>query len=169
MRTAIATRIMPLGIVLSLLVVAASAPKTLGAQSWSFQEQEAIDHLETCWSTWAEEDYDAWAQACNLDPTGSYWNTAELAPSPMDTQGHYQRSIMLEEYELNDIVAWDIRPIRVTSWGDLVGVYFFGMWQLKDADGEISVFQDRRFEILRKVDGRWGVVGGMSALDPSSN
>jgi hypothetical protein len=169
MRTAIATPIKLPGIVLSLLLVAAFAPQTVQAQSWSSQEQEAIDHLRVCWSAWAEEDYDAWAQVCSLDPSGSYWDTAELAPSSMDAQGHYLRAVVLQGYADADVVAWDVRPVSVTSWGDVVGVYFFGVLHLRDSEGTVTLIQDRRFEILRKVDGRWSVVGGMSALDPSSN
>jgi hypothetical protein len=166
---AMATRIKLPKTALSLLIVAALAPQTLQAQSWSSLEQEAIDHLRACWSTWAEEDYDAWVQVCNLDPSGSYWNAAELAPNSMDAQGHYLRAIVLQGYEDTDVVAWDVRPVSVTSWGDLVGVYFFGVAHLRDSEGVVTVAQDRRFEVLREVDGQWSVVGGMSVLDPSSN
>ena len=160
-------RITPALVILALLVTAALAPLAVRAQSWSAEEQEAIDHLRGCWSTWVTEDYETWTETCNLDPAGSYWNAAELAPNSMDTGDHYLRAIVLQGYTDSDVVAWDIRPIRITSWGDVVGVYFFGVAHLRDSEGTITVVQDRRFEVLRKVDGRWSVVGGMSVADPS--
>jgi hypothetical protein len=82
----------------------------------------------------------------------------------METREGYLRSIVLEGFENGDVVAWDVRPIKVTTWGDVVGVYFYGIVHLKDSDGNVSVVQDRRFEVLRKTNGRWGVVGGMAVL-----
>jgi hypothetical protein len=169
MRVAAARPVNLTGIVLSVLVAGVLAPQALQAQTWSTQEQEAIDHLKACWSTWAEEDYDEWARVCNLDPDGNYWNTVEQAPGPMDSQGHYLRAIVLQGYADTDVVAWDIRPVNVTSWDDVVGVYFYSVMHLRDSEGLVTVIQERRFEILRNVDGRWGVVGGMSILDSPSD
>ena len=134
---------------LLLLALSALNPQPVGAQSWSTQEQEAIDHLKACWSTWATEDYEAWARACNLDPSGSYWNTAELAPNSMETADGYLRDIVLEGFEDTDVEAWDVRPIRVMSWGEVVGVHFYGILHLRGSDGTISIVQDRRFEVVR--------------------
>jgi hypothetical protein len=139
----------------SLMAVSALTPQAIAAQSWSVQEQEAIDHLRACWETWSTEDYDAWVETCNLDPSGSYWSSEELAPNPMETGHGYLRDIVLQTLQDGDVVAWDIRPIKVTTWGDVVAVYFYGIMHLRDSDGNVSIVQDRR------LDGRWGVVGGM--------
>jgi len=151
----------PVAIGISLMAISGLTPRTVAAQSWSAQEQEAIDHLRACWETWATEDYDAWVETCNLDPSGSYWSSEELAPNSMETGQGYLRGIVLQTLRDADVVAWDIRPIKITTWGDVVAVYFYGITHLRDSDGNVSVLQDRRLEILRKVDGRWGVVGGM--------
>lgn len=152
---------------LLLLATLATAlmPGPMRAQTWSPQEQEAIDHLAACWSTWAARDFDVWAQTCRLDPAGSYWEASEVAPSSMDLNSPYLGATARRDFEDLDVVAWDIRPIRVTSWGNVVGVYFFGVMRLRDPEGNVTVIQDKRFEVLRKVDGRWGVVGGMSVVD----
>ena len=149
------------GIAVSLTAILALTPRAIIAQTWSAQEQEAIDHLRACWETWATEDYEAWTQTCNLDPSGSYWSGDELAPNSMKTGQGYLRDIVLEGFQDGDVVAWDVRPIHITTWGDVVGVYFYGIIHVRDRSGDVSIVQDRRFEVLRKVDGRWGVVGGM--------
>jgi hypothetical protein len=119
----------------SLMAVSALTPQAIAAQSWSVQEQEAIDHLRACWETWSTEDYDAWVETCNLDPSGSYWSSEELAPNPMETGHGYLRDIVLQTLQDGDVVAWDIRPIKVTTWGDVVAVYFYGIMHLRDSDG----------------------------------
>jgi hypothetical protein len=151
-------------VAVSFVAISALTAHAAAAQTWSPQEQEAIAHLRACWETWATEDYDTWIQTCNLDRSGSYWSSDELAPNSMETREGYLRSIVLEGFENGDVVAWDVRPIKVTTWGDVVGVYFYGIVHLKDSDGNVSVVQDRRFEVLRKTNGRWGVVGGMAVL-----
>ena len=151
----------PVAIAMSLVATSALTPRAIVAQSWSAEEQEAIDHLRACWETWSTENYDTWTQTCNLDPSGSYWSSEELAPNSMATGQGYLRDIVLQTLQDGDVVAWDIRPIKITTWGDVVGVYFYGIMHLRDSEGNVSIVQDRRLEILRKVDGRWSVVGGM--------
>jgi hypothetical protein len=164
MKRSVLDALVPVAIAMLLVVFSALTPRAIEAQSWSASEQEAIDHLRACWQTWSTEDYDAWTQTCNLDPSGSYWSSEELAPNSMVTGQGYLRDIVMQNLQDGDVVAWDIRPIKVTSWGDVVGVYFYGIMHMRDSDGSVSIVQDRRLEILRKVDGRWGVVGGMMVV-----
>jgi len=162
MRLAAANMVRLTLVPLAMLAAVALAPKEISAQAWAPEEQEAINHLRACWATWVTEDYDTWMKTCNLDPSGSYWNTEESAPNSQNPANHFLRDIVLQGFEDTDVVAWDIRPLRVTSWGDVVGVYFSTVLHVRNSEGKVAVVQDRRFEIVRKENGRWSVVGGMS-------
>jgi ketosteroid isomerase-like protein len=56
-----------------------------------------------------------------------------------------------------------MRPLSITIEGDFAFVYYAPAWQMENTEGKVENFEQRRLEILRRVDGRWKFYGGMGA------
>ncbi len=53
---------------ISIFTVSVLITPGLAGQQWSAEQQELIDFGDACWTTWATEDWDAYARACPADP-----------------------------------------------------------------------------------------------------
>jgi hypothetical protein len=146
---------------LALLIV---LPTTVRGQTWSEEEQSAIDHILGCWEAGGgQEDWDLWKRVCNPVDDFTYWWTTNVAPNEgVDYWGKVNEVWWKE----NDVVASDLRPYRVKIYGDIAALYFYGVHQSQNSKGEVLSEQNYRLELLRKVNGGWQLLGGMGVPLP---
>jgi hypothetical protein len=55
----------------------------------------------------------------------------------------------------------NLQPISVVIDGDVALVHFFGLWLAEDLQGNVIRMDEKRFEVFRKVEGKWKFIGGM--------
>lgn len=141
-------------------------PFASSAQNWTAEQQEVIDQIKSCWDAWVkalgEKNYDIWAEACPCDEDAVGWSASEGAP--LIVQEYWKRSITGGLVPWFNKINWiDLRPISIKIDGDVALVHFYGVWVVEDYKGEAFQLESKRFEVFRKKDGQWTVIGGMVA------
>ncbi len=151
-----------------LLVFAAPAQ----AQQWTPEQLEVLEAIESCWDAWNEaeqqQDHAVWAEPCLASEDARFWWTEGAAPWTARgwNRGHSSGSFRW------GLVRWDwtdMRPLNITIHGDFAVVYYAPAWVMENSKGEIEQLEQKRLEVLRRVDGRWKFFAGMGAPNASSN
>jgi len=57
----------------------------------------------------------------------------------------------------------EVRPLAITLHGDVAVVHYFVDVEQQDVDGEVTKYSQRITHTWVKADGRWRILGGMSA------
>jgi hypothetical protein len=139
------------------LALAVALPTTAAAQDWTTEQQEIIDFAEACWTSWATESWEAYAQACPMDPDARYWDMNESVPS----YGHGSWERFAEAiWPHTDAEYYEHRPIAVKIFGDVATYYFFATYFNVDTDGVVSSFTLHELAVLQRRNGDWVLIGG---------
>jgi hypothetical protein len=146
---------------------------TSQAQQWSKEQKEVLEHIKGCWTGRIEafktKDFNAWANVCNSDEDIAYWPTSEA--SPMLGFEADKRAINMGLYML----LWkrwewlDVRPINIKIDNDVALVHFYAFWIVEDYAGKTSMVEQKRFEVFRKKNGDWILLGGMVTPVPQDD
>ena len=147
---------------LLLVLLAGSAT----AQEWSAEQKEVIAHIKGCWDGWykglQEKNFDLWLNACPCEKNTYWWIAEEGTPRQM--MNAESRIFAEGLYWQMKRENWlDLRPLSVKIDGDVALIHFYAIWITENYKGEISQFEQKRFEVFRKKNGRWTFLGGMAA------
>jgi ketosteroid isomerase-like protein len=135
------------------------------AQQWSAAEREVVAGMKQCWDTWQQaveaKDYDVWAP-CMASDAVRFWWTEWLTPnSTTELRRQFSRGLFDWGMKRWDWVA--LRPVAITMEGDnLALVYFNAHWQNETTEGQVNSLEQRRFEVWKKIEGKWKQLGGMA-------
>lgn len=142
----------------SAVLVIMLLSSTLFAQTYSKEEQGLIDQVIHCWDAWMEgiekNDPEIWYEKCPSKPDASMWWAQEGAPQQLDWAKRNW-----------DIVSgvdakWvDLRPVAVRIWDNVGVVQFYGYWQAKTKEGNVST-EFKRTEVFKNENGNWVFLGG---------
>lgn len=143
----------------AFLAAAALLPLSASAQTWSEEEQSAIDHILACWEAGGgQEDWAAFKRVCNPADDTIFWRTTDPAPTEGLDFGGKVNEVWWKEH---DVIAFDVRPYRVRLYDDIAAVYFYNVGQYQDSNGNVTEYKGYELRLLRKLDGRWQSLGGM--------
>jgi len=142
MRTAIAS----LALVLFL-------PFGATAQTWSAEQQEVWQNVETYWDLSFKEDLEGWLGYFHDDFLG--WVSGQSFP----TNKADRRAGMMRSIETNDNVLYTLKPIGIKVHGDVAIVHYFFSYTDVDAKGEEQSAAGHWTDILMKQGNRWVMIG----------
>jgi hypothetical protein len=141
---------MKAGVLLAAVLVF-TAPVPAAAQQWTANEQSLLEHIRMCWDGIGKMSYGRFAVECNFDPEVAYWWTEESAPS---VGIDWWRPNAQANWARLQVIAQDLRPIRITQHGDMYFVFFVGLRTFAEADGTPQQNEWQGFERRRATHKR---------------
>ena len=121
------------------------------------------DNVKQGWTLWSEavekRDLDSWLD--EFSPTDDFngWWTSEGAVwdhADFDVFAeNYLRSVKAEQWEA-------IQPQSIRIFDNTALIYFYVIYHTQDPKGEWSRHEQKRFEVYRKVGGKWRWTGCMA-------
>jgi hypothetical protein len=149
--------LMKAGVLLAAVLVF-TAPVPAAAQQWTANEQSLLEHIRMCWDGIGKMSYGRFAVECNFDPEVAYWWTEESAPS---VGIDWWRPNAQANWARLQVIAQDLRPIRITQHGDMYFVFFVGLRTFAEADGTPQQNEWQGFEVWQQTGDTWRFLGGM--------
>ncbi len=132
------------------------------AQNWNEEERGLIDAIEACWARAAtERSPESLEQACGVTAATTYWWTPETAP-------FFVESAWVRDMRAGrdrQVVAQDLRPIRIQMVGDFGFIWYHGIRSWQRADGQREIESWRGFEVFQRTSNGWSFFGGMGTPD----
>ena len=140
------------------------------SQNWTSEEKEIIQRVETGWSSWQDavnnKDYSIWLNAVDpADEWRCWWTTDGALWSTKDTKRNF-------EFLIKDIVQYQwihVKPIGVQIHDDVAFIWFYATTAIEDKDGNTNTAEEKRFEVYRKIDGKWRWSAGMADAKAREN
>lgn len=150
---------------LSFLVLVLFISFSVSAQNWTAEQKEVIEHIKSCWDGWnkafVEKNFDFWAEVCPCENGHAYWFTNQGAPEMgIDAVKRAMNNGLLS-WEMKRIKWTDLRPLSVKIDENVALVHFYAYSIIEDYKGNISQVEQKRFEVFRKKEGKWTLIGGM--------
>lgn len=137
-------------------------PALLTAQEWTGEERALLDHVKLCWDAWADavnaKDLDIWMDTCQPDADFTGWWTSDggLWDLEADRRGFSDWVTGVEHF------YWEnLQPLEIKVHGDLGMIWFYVTYREPGSDGPLTRFENKRFEVFRRVDGVWHWLGAM--------
>lgn len=145
-------------IILSLMFM----PLCVLAQNWTPEEKLIIERVKTGNSSWQDavnnKDLSIWLKAA--DPTDDFqawWTNDGGLWNLDDTKRNF-------DYLIKDIKKryWiTLKPISVKVYNDVAFIWFYNSFANEDLKGNTITIEEKRFEVYRKIDGKWRWSAGM--------
>ncbi len=146
------------GLLILALAFTFLLPVPAAAQHWTAEEQEVIDHVRTTLDTLVkhgEVDIDVWMELVP-DETFFWWFTTDPVPTHLENI-----PAVFEQFRGARYLWADVKPVTVKVHGDVALIGYYSSIGFVDSNGESRLLQDKRLEVLRKVDGQWRFFGSM--------
>lgn len=147
---------------LSLVLLAGSTM----AQEWSTEQKEVIEQIKACWNAnvraYQEKNSDRFFAVCPCEKDAYWWVASEGAPRQFM---HLTARLTAEDllWSIKRQNWLDLRPLSIKIDDDVALIYYYSTWIVENYRGEISQFEQKHFEVYRKKNKRWTVLGGMAA------
>ena len=133
----------------------------LTAQNWTAEEQEVLDKIKEDWEYFEKavkaKDLNIWID--NVQPADDWqgWWTSEGGLWTMENDKR-----MFDEWVKN-IKNWyweAVYPLSIKVYDNVALAFFYATYTVEDNTG-ITRYEDKRFEVFRKIDGKWRLSGLM--------
>ena len=140
------------------------------SQNWTSEEKEIIQRVETGWSSWQEavnnKDLSIWLNAVDpADDWRCWWTTDAYLWSTEDTKRNF-------EFFIKDIKQFKlitVKPIEIQVHDNVAFIWFYAESAIENAKGITKTSVDKRFEVYRKIEGKWRWSAGMVDVEPVNN
>jgi hypothetical protein len=128
------------------------------AQQWSEEEQEVLDHVAECFTSFAEasaqNDPQIWVQRCRPVDESLYWTASEAGPMSLKAQVK-NWELSFPKSAMSSSTGFE--PIRMRLVDDFAFVYGYSTWYDESLEGPSKWTHDARLEIYRRQEGQWGL------------
>ena len=150
----------------SVLILCFFLSLPLSAQNWTEEEQEVLDKIKQDWDSWEkavkEKDLNIWID--NVQPADDWqgWWTSESALWTMENDKR-----IFDEYVKNiKNYYWEnVFPLSIKIYDNLALIHFYATYTVEDKSGKSTRYEEKRFEVYRKMDGIWRLTGLMVSGD----
>ena len=140
------------------------------SQNWTSEEKEIIERVETGWSSWQDavnnKDYSIWLNAMNpTDDWRCWWTTDAYLWSTEDTKRNF-------EFLIKDIIGFKlitVKPIEIQVHDNVAFIWFYASSAIENTKGITKTSVEKRFEVYRKIEGKWRWSAGMVDIEPVNN
>lgn len=139
--------------VLAAAIVGLALPSQLAAQTWSAEQQEVWQNVQTYWDLSINEDLDGWLSYFHDDFLG--WVKGQSFP----TTKADRRASMMRSMETTDNVLCTLKPIGIKVHGNVAIVHYFFSYTDVDAKGEEHSAAGHWTDILMKQGNKWVMIG----------
>jgi hypothetical protein len=140
------------------------------SQNWTSEEKEILERVQTGYSSWQDavnsQDYSIWLNAVNpTDDWRGWWTTDAYLWSTEDTKRNF-------EFLIKDIVGlkWiTVKPIEIQVHDNVAFIWFYAESAIENTKGITKTSVEKRFEVYRKIEGKWRWSAGMVDAKPINN
>jgi len=140
------------------------------SQNWTPEQKEIIERVQTGWSTWQDavnnKDYSIWLTAMNpTDDFRCWWTTNAHLVSTEDTKRNF-------EFIIKDIAKFkwlSIKPIEIQIHDNVAFIWFYASSAIENTKGITKTSVEKRFEVYRKIEGKWRWSAGMVDIEQVNN
>jgi hypothetical protein len=147
---------------LTVLILCFFISLPLTAQNWTAEEQEVLDQIKKGWASWEEavkaKDLNIWLE--NVQPADDWsgWWTSDGGLWTLETD---KRTFDDRMKNVNKVYWEGLQPLSIKIYDNVALAYFYSTYNVEDSTGKTTRYEDKRFEVYRKVDGIWRVTGTM--------
>ena len=153
-----------------LVLIVMTFPLAASAQRWTAEEQEILDFATSCWMSWEdavnEKDHEIWLKSCLLTTDWAAWWTNEGALWTIEAE---KRNFKNWVQVINHFHFENLQPVEIRVYGDTALMWYYATSTVDDSAGIRTRYEDKRFEVFRKVDGHWRWTAGMISAREASN
>ena len=151
-------------IILSLIFM----PLCMAAQNWTPDEKVILDRVKTGNSSWQDavnnKDLSVWLKAA--DPAddfqgwwsqdGGLWNLDDI-----------KRNFELIIKDVKKYYWLNASPISIKVYDNVGFIWFYNTIAEEDTMGNTKMTEQKRFEVYRKIEGKWRWSAGMIVKRPT--
>ena len=146
-------------IILFLIVM----PRFLLAQNWTPEEKTILDRVKTGWSSWQDavnnKDYSIWLKAADpAEDFQGWWLDDGALGNPNDSKKHFDLIIK----DIKKYYWINVKPLSIKVYEDVAFIWFYASYATENLKGNITWYEEKRFEAYRKIDGKWRWSAGMT-------
>jgi len=146
----------------SVLFLVLLLPSTSSAQHWTADEQEVLTYIKKSWESWEKavraKDHNIWLDF--VQPTEDFtgWWTSDGSLWTLEAE---KRTFDEWVKGVKNFYWENVQPLSIKVYGDVALAHFYSTYNIEDKTGKTTRMEDKRFEVYRKVDGRWRWNGAM--------
>ena len=146
----------------SVLFLVLLLPSTSSAQHWTAYEQEVLTYIKKSWESWEKavraKDHNIWLDF--VQPTEDFtgWWTSDGSLWTLEAE---KRTFDEWVKGVKNFYWENVQPLSIKVYGDVALAHFYSTYNIEDKTGKTTRMEDKRFEVYRKVDGRWRWNGAM--------
>ena len=132
------------------------------SQNWTPEEEIILELVKTEKSSWQDainnKDLSIWLNAVDLtDDWHGWWTTDGGLWNLDDTKKNF-------EFTSKDIAKYqfiNVNPLRIKVYDDVAFIWYYWIFAKEYKNGKTDFAEQKRFEVYRKVDGKWRLSAGM--------
>ena len=137
-------------------------PLCMLAQNWTSDEKIILERVKAGNSSWQDavnsKDLSIWLKATDpADDFQAWWSQDGGLWNLDDTKKNF-------EYLIKDIKKYSwvtLKPISIKVYDNVAFIWFYNIFAKEDTMGNTKTFEEKRFEVYRKIDGKWRWSSGM--------
>jgi len=140
----------------TILILCSLISLPLTAQNWTAEEQEVLDQIKKAWDYWEkavkEKDLNIWID--NVKPADDWqgWWTSESALWTMEND---KRNFDKWLKNIKNYYWESVFPLSIKVYEDLALIHFYATYTVEDKSGKSTRYEEKRFEVYRKIEGIW--------------
>jgi len=156
-------------IIFSMLAISlVIMPQIFYSQNWTPEEETILERVKTGWTSWQDavnnKDLSIWLDAADPMDDRHCWFVHEAGPRNIDDA---KRNFEFRIQDLSRLHMIKLTPLRIEVHENVAFIWFYARYTTEDKNGNTSTFEDKRFEVYHKVDGKWRWSAGMVATEKS--
>ncbi len=145
-----------------IIVFIVLMPFGIFAQNWTPEEQLILERVKTGWSAWQDavnkKDFSIWLEVANPTDDWQAWLAEDGGLwSLEDTEKNFN---LLTK----DVVKYfwiNVNPLSIKVFNDVAFIWFYALYAEEYENGSTDTFEQKRFEVYQRVDGKWRWSAGM--------
>jgi len=137
-------------------------PLIVYPQNWTPEEETILELVKAEKSSWQDavnnKDLSIWLNAVDLtDDWHCWWTTDGGLWNLDDAKKNF-------EFTIKDIVRYqllNVNPIRIKVYDNVAFIWYYFISAQEYKNGKTDYNETKRFDVYRKVDGKWRLSAGM--------
>jgi ketosteroid isomerase-like protein len=143
-------------------------PLCILAQNWAPDEKLILERVKTGNSSWQDavnnKDLSIWLKAADpTDDLQAWWSQDGGLWNLDDTKRNFE--FLHKDVKKNYWITF--KPISIKVYSDVAFIWFYNYYANEDLKGNTKTIEEKRFEVYRKIDGKWRWSAGMIVQRPT--
>ena len=137
-------------------------PLIVYPQNWTPEEKIILELVKTEKSLWQDavnnKDLSIWLNAVDITEDWHCWWTSDGGLWNIEDT---KRSFEITTKNIAKLYSMNVNPIRIKVHDDVAFIWYYTIFANEYKNGNTKYFEDKRFDVYRKIDGKWRMSAGM--------